>query len=203
MALHENRQVEIGVALSGRWHKKVGIGQIAIGKISHELFANLIRAERNSWPYNSADARRCRAYVHHGIDASLEDIVERPAPSGMGGTNDTGLRVGQQHGRAIGGENAQANARLVAHQRISFNCEHIVLCVFDINGLCAVNLMRGDKHARAQMRAYAAAVFSDRGGLILRPASGVQAFIYPRRHPAKAGEKPVRLRVQAVMCEGL
>ena len=54
----------------------------------------------------------------HGLDRRLDHPGERAAPAGMGGADHAGVRIRQQHRRAVGREHAERDAGTVGNQRI-------------------------------------------------------------------------------------
>ena len=66
-----------------------------------------------------ADVLRSAAELPlHGLDRAGRNARRRAAPARMGRADGACHWVKQQHGRAVGGENGQCNARLVRHKAV-------------------------------------------------------------------------------------
>ena len=52
---------------------------------------------------------------------SRDDAAGGALPAGMGGADDAGLGVGEQHRRAVGGEDAEQQVRAVGDHRVGFD----------------------------------------------------------------------------------
>ena len=95
-----------------------------------------------------AKIARIRPQGAHAFDGVDEDVAHHAAPTGVGGTNHTVLGVVEQHRHAIGGGDADANARQrsdqgvdIAQVAIALASLHFHQCFIDKGHPVGVRLM--------------------------------------------------------------
>ena len=84
------------------------------------------------------------ALLAHRRDGRLDDAVEGAAPAGMGGADHPGLGIGEQHRRAIGGEDAQRHAGRAGHHGVDLRGFLPRPGLLDQSDADAVGLIGGD-----------------------------------------------------------
>jgi len=105
-------------------------------------------------------------------------------------TDHAGLGVGEQHRRAVGGEDAQREARAIGDQRIGMRPRRVVPRIGDGNRIGAVYLEhRNQTPARQHRFRREAAVFGDHGGIVVRAEPDIEPGMHARRHAATPAEK--------------
>ena len=118
-AVHEiARQVEHEVAAAGSGAEEHCIGLVLGQERRGKLRTDLVGAGSDAGADRDRDALAPSAEPFHGGDGRVDDAAQRALPAGMRRADHAGVGIGQQHGRAIGGEHAQHDARPVGHQAI-------------------------------------------------------------------------------------
>ena len=79
---------------------------------------NLVAGLRNSWADRRRDARSLGAQLLHLRDGVFQNTTLRAAPSGVRGPDDARLAIGKKHGRAVCGDDAQCQARLICNNSV-------------------------------------------------------------------------------------
>jgi hypothetical protein len=115
----------------------------------------------------------------------------------MGGADDTGVAVREQHRGAVGGQDGEAVAGAVGHHRIRSR-PGVAPGSGDHFGPVAVHLMHRDQFLDPQMRRDPRPVLGHRLGDIHRSFPAVQPGVDTGRDPALAGEETVVDAVEAV-----
>ena len=96
-----------------------------------------------------------RPQLLHRLNRRIGDSGERPAPPGVRRSDHAGVGVGEQHRRAIGGEDAQRQPRNIGRHRIGLRSLADLPRLRDGDRLAAVDLIK-----RQQLRFRLLAQFS-------------------------------------------
>ena len=106
--------------------------------------------------------------LHLG-DGRLDHSAERAFPAGMGGADHTRFRVGEQHRRAVGGEDAEDQAGPVGDQRVRPAGGRRRNRRGDVDRVGRMDLVEGDQ-SRAGRHCFdrAAPVLADRLAVVVR-----------------------------------
>lgn len=92
--------------------------KFGLQKSIDHLFAHFEGIRADARTDYRAKIARVGAQGAHAFDGVDEDVAHHAAPTGVGGTNHTVLGVVEQHRHAIGGGDADANARQRSDQGI-------------------------------------------------------------------------------------
>ena len=92
--------------------------KFGLQKSVDHLFAHFKGVRADARTDYRAKIARVGAQGAHAFDGVDEDVAHHAAPTGVGGTNHTVLGVVEQHRHAIGGGDADANARQRSDQGI-------------------------------------------------------------------------------------
>ena len=85
--------------------------KLGLQKSVDHLFAHFKGVRADARTDYRAKIARVGAQGAHAFDGVDEDVAHHAAPTGVGGTNHTVLGVVEQHRHAVGGGDADANAR--------------------------------------------------------------------------------------------
>src|SRR4029077_11332013 len=186
-------KIEHGVVLARGGCEKAVAGGVFGGKAGGEVGADLVIGLPDHRPDHGADLAARGAEPLHGLDGGLDDARECAAPAGMGGADDVGAWVGEQHRAAIrsahpDGERPHARddgvgagPRLGQPRRLR---DHY---------LRRVNLIAGQKAARfdPDRGRHARAVFRHVRAVVVRSDAAIEARIEATGNAAMAREKAV------------
>ena len=142
---------------------------------------------------------RSRAQLFHGVQGCFQHaaaaLAQRAFPAGMGGADHLGLGVGQKHWRAVGGEDAQRQARRGGNHGVAFEPGR----AFAAQGrgkVCTIGLWIWDRLTSCVPGASAdsdtAAVFADGFRSIFGARAAIEGTVDSGRNAAVAVEEAVR-----------
>ncbi len=128
-----------------------------------EFGSDLVRPAADARADRGGDAAALRALLRQCRERRLEHAADGAAPAGMRRGDETGLGVGEQHGRAVGGQYPERHARRARHQPIDARPVVIAPRALDQRHVGAVDLVAGDELLRREAEAgeRAAAVLGD------------------------------------------
>ncbi len=111
----------------------------------------------------------------------------------MGGADDAGLKVGKEDRPAIGGENAEREARNIGDHRVGFGPASVIDWRCDGYDGGAVDLMDGDEAGFREIEggSHNAAVAAHGFKIVARTRAAVERGEQPGRKAALAGEETV------------
>ncbi len=190
-AMHIALQVELGVGALGTALEELGVGWVLLGDLVDEFRPDLITILPNARADRCGNALAACTELEHGLHGVFDNTAISTAPSGMGGSDDTGLGIGHQHGRAIGGEDAEDEA--------GNGRDHRIRALGDVGGFGnhqhfgGVNLEHGAKllRHRVEMFGHAAAVFVDMAAFVAATLSAIQTGIDALADATRAAKKGV------------
>ena len=91
------------------------VGPVLAQEVFGEAVIHLIAFLGDAGADRRRDPLDPRAQRQHCRNRPVGHALHRTTPSGMGGADDAGFHIGQQHRRAIGGDHRQQDARPVGH----------------------------------------------------------------------------------------
>ena len=104
-----------------------------------------------------------------------------------------GLGIGEQHRRAIGGQDAERDPGPVGHHRVGMRAQALVPRPGHRDAIGRMDLVRVEQDRAGQHRvARQPAVFGDDRGIVVRSGADIEPGIEPGRYPAAPPEKAVR-----------
>jgi len=106
------------VCRARRRREEHGVGRILGEKGFGEVGADLVGGVTDARAHGGDHVGTVRPQALHGTDGRVEHAAQRAAPAGMGGADHTGLGIGEQDRRAVGGENAERHPRPRRHHAI-------------------------------------------------------------------------------------
>jgi hypothetical protein len=165
------------------------VGQEARAKVLVDLVGGLADA----WTDRRVDILSPGAEPFHRGNGRIRHSRKRSAPAGVRCTHDCGVVVGEEHRRAIGGENPDQQVGPVGDHRIGAG--PLVLGPWPLD-----RDRRGRMHLvdRRELGAFEQGgngktpVLVDRGALVIAPVTDVEARKRARRSPSTASQEAVR-----------
>ena len=123
----------------------------------------------------------------------------------MGRADDFRLGVGEQHGRAISGENAEGDAARGGRHAVRLRTVLRVPGFGDGDGLARVDLVERQQVLRCHLKVNgdAGAVQFDGGRIVIGAGAAIEAVIDAGGHAAGTGEEAVADALEAVEFHGV
>ena len=159
-----------------------------------EVRADLVRALPDARTDRRDDRGRAGAEPDHGGNGRLDHTGRRAAPAGMGGADHASLGIGQQDGRAVGGDDAESDIGPDGHHRVGARaaaggprCRHL-------DNIRAVHLHEADEAIRvgADRAGGAGAVLQHRIACVTSRQAAVEAGVGSAGHAALTREEAMR-----------
>ena len=169
------------------------VGHVGGGEAIGESLIDLVTGARDARADRGADVFAPRTQNQHRVDRRIGDAGQCALPPGMRGTDNAGLRIGEQHRRAIGGDDAEYEPRTVGDQRVGMRAGIVAPGLRHGHHLCAVDLIGGhERRAGADRSHRAGAVLRHDGRIVARAQPCVQPSDDAAGHAAAAAQEPVR-----------
>ena len=123
---------------------------------------------------------------HHGIHRAGDDAVTCTQATCVHGSNHPGVMITEQHRRAIGNQNAQPQAALGGHNRISCS-DGIIRGTVDDRHRIGVHLLHPHQPLQSKDLRQTRTVSDNRLRIITDVITQVERIVRHGRHPAAAG----------------
>jgi len=166
---------------------------VGVVEPSHKAVVDLIAGAGDARADRGGDALAPGAEPFHRGERRIGHAADRTLPPGMRGTDHAGLGIGEQHRRAIGGEDAEREARTIGDQRIGMRPRRLVPGIGDGDGLGAVHLEQADQPPAGQHRPdRAPAILADRPRIVVGAEPDIQPGMHADGDAPAPAEKAVR-----------
>jgi hypothetical protein len=189
------RQIELPDPLAGAGVKKTAITGFPVREYFHEISGYFIGGDTDCGTNNGIYRVAGSAQRVHFAKDVFKHAAQRAFPSRVRRADDRpacAVRSPEQHRRAVGGQDAEDEFRLVRRQRVGLNPVRGRLR--HDNAFGTMRLVHGDQPIRRQAKFFrhAAAVFDHGGTVVLRAHAAIEAVIDTGADAAPAAEKAVR-----------
>lgn len=178
--------------------EEAAIGWVVVEEARTKAVVHFVRTRADARADRGADAVAAGAEALHRRQGRIGYPGQRPSPASVGSADDTRRRVGEQDGRAIGGENREQQAGAVADHRIRMRTLILWPGPLSHDRFSRMNLVNGDKLRAGQERLFRApAILVDGGAVVVAAVAHIQPGQFARRHAATPPKEAMRQSRQA------
>ena len=173
------------------------VRRLRLDDAAEEGLVHLVALAGDDRADRGGDPLAAGAPFFHSGDRGFDHSGEGALPAGMGGADHAGLAVGEQHRRAVRGEDGEGETRTVRHHRIGMGPPIVGPGLLDIERVRGMDLEQGDEaRARHHRVERPPPVLLDQTGIVARAEADVEARADPGRDAAATAEKAVRNALQ-------
>jgi len=178
--------------------EEAGVVRIVLKEACSERFVHFVGRLRNARPDRRMDILASRAEALHGRYRGIGDTRERPAPAGVRRADDDRVMIGEQHRRAIGGENPEQQVGRVGDHRVGAGALTLRPGVIGDDDIGRVDLVDGRKLGLGEKRGdREPAVAFDGLAVVIATEADVETRAGADRHAAAPPQKAVRELAEA------
>ena len=186
--------LEVEVRLAGTpFDEEARIVGLMVDEAGAERLVNLVGRLGNAWANGGVDVLAAGTELFHCLDRRVRHAGKRTAPARVGSADDDAVMVGEQHRRAIRGQDAEQQVRPVGDDGIGPGPLVLRPWCVGTDHLGRMDLVHGgERRRRRQSRNGQPPILVDRGPLVIASVTDVEAGKRSGRDSAAAAEEAVR-----------